>query len=166
MKTVPGAWPIDELRGAEVSACFKFIRAASWSGSSVMSFRKCSWPRRVGLLVRAGSRDCCGHPPTSGAASRPHRSALWPRVAVRGGGVAGSVRNGLENSRGLATTAARSSSSASPVRPRSALGYRPPAPPGDSSGSMTSVGSAAGRGLFRNAFLRNPIKAIDHAHKY
>ena len=128
MKTVPGAWPIDELRGAEVSACFKFIRAASWSGSSVMSFRKCSWPRRVGLLVRAGSRDCCGHPPTSGAASRPHRSALWPRVAVRGGGVAGSVRNGLENSRRLATTAARSSSSASPVRPHSALGYRPPAP--------------------------------------
>jgi len=30
------------------------------------------------------------------------------------------------------------------IRPHSALGYRPPAPPGDSSGSMTSVGSAAG----------------------
>ena len=55
---------------------------------------------------------------------------------------------------------------ANTIRPHSALGYRPPAPPGDSSGSMTSVGSAAGRGLFRNAFLRNPIKAIDHAHQY
>ena len=44
MKTVPGAWPIDEFHGAEVSARFKFIRAARWSGSSVMAFQKCSMP--------------------------------------------------------------------------------------------------------------------------